>query len=265
MGDPGARHHQRIARPRRHARHEPVRSRRALRARQGQALEQGRAPARARRARGRCAFPISAPAAATAFSGSAGASRRCRRGSATPSSAPPTSSTRWTPASRRSAPTRTNCRWSTPRSPIRRRALRDAPYDVLRDWAQHVWRQSAGRAARLLRHDGVPRTRARLGRGLEGRAAGFQIAARRGARTDRLVARARPRSARKADRALRRDGRRFDRERGAGAARPGQCVDRLGHQSDQRFQGLRAGRRRRRTRARSRWSARSSRPTGGRR
>ena len=126
MGDSGARDHQRTARPRGDAQHEPVRSRRALCPRQGQALEQGRAAAHAGSAKGRCAFRISARAADMAFSGIAGASRRCRRGSATTSSAPPTSSTRWTPASRRSAPTRMNCRWSTPRSPTttRRCAMR---------------------------------------------------------------------------------------------------------------------------------------------
>ena len=49
VGNPGARHHQRIARPRRDAGDEPLRSRRSLRPRQGQAVEQGRAAARARR------------------------------------------------------------------------------------------------------------------------------------------------------------------------------------------------------------------------
>ena len=90
---------------------------------------------RALAAKGRCASPISARAAVTASSGSAGASRRCRRAWATISSAPRTSSTRWTPASRRSAPTPTNCRWSTRRSPTTTRRCATAPYDVLRDWS----------------------------------------------------------------------------------------------------------------------------------
>ena len=198
VGDPRARDHQRTARARRDARHEPLRSRRALRPRQGQAVEQGRAAARARRAKGRCGSPISAPAAATAFCGSAGASRRCRRASATVSSAPPTSSTRWTPASRRSAPTRTNCRWSTPRSPTTTRRCARRPITVLRDWARMyggnllvVLPDCFGTTAFLAR-------RAGLGGGLEGRAARLQGADRRRARTDRLVAATRPRPAREA-------------------------------------------------------------------
>ena len=53
VGDPGACDHQRTEGPRRDARHEPVRSRRALRAREGKAVVEGRAAAhsRARRAR----------------------------------------------------------------------------------------------------------------------------------------------------------------------------------------------------------------------
>jgi len=73
-------------------------------------------------ARARSRFPTSAPGGGTAFSGNAGASRPCRKGSATTSSARPTSSTRWTPASRRSGPTPTSCRWSTPRSPATTRS-----------------------------------------------------------------------------------------------------------------------------------------------
>ena len=128
-----------------------------------------------------------------------------------------------------------------------------------------VRRQPARRAARLLRHHLVPRARARLGRRLEGRAAGFEIAARRRARTDRVVARARPRSPRKADRAVGRDGRRFHREppRARCAAR-----------SISRSAGAptspttsRAARRPGSTAnsPRSRWSAKWSRRTGGRR
>ena len=93
----------------------PLRARRALCARQGQAVDQGRAAAQARRV---CGCRTSAPAAATAFCGSAGASRRSRKASAPPSPAPPTCCWRWTTISKRSAPMRMNCRWSPQRSPM---------------------------------------------------------------------------------------------------------------------------------------------------
>ena len=75
-------------------------------------------------------------------------------------------------------------------------ALHDAPYEVLRDWARMYGGNLLGGSARLLRHHGVSRTGARLGRGLEGRAPGFEGARRRGARADRLVEAPRARSPR---------------------------------------------------------------------
>ena len=71
-------------------------------------------------------------------------------------------------------------------------AMRQAPYEVLRDWA----RMYGGNLLIVLPDcfgiDRLPRARARLGRGLEGRAPGFEGAARRPrAGTDRLVAAAR--------------------------------------------------------------------------
>ena len=69
-----------------------------------------------------------------------------------------------------------------PRSPTTTTALRDAPYDVLRDWARMydgnllvVLPDCFGTTAFL-------EQRARLGRRLEGRAARFQGADRRRAR-----------------------------------------------------------------------------------
>ena len=171
VGDPGAGDHQRTARARRDARHEPLRSRRALRPRQGQAVEQGRASARARRRgaaegfRFRHAPPPWLSVAALVRRGAAG------RASATISSAPRTSSTRWTPASRRSAPTPTNCRWSTPRSPTTTRRCAQAPYEVLRDWARMYGGNLLVVLPDCFGSTDVPGARARLGRGLEGRAA----------------------------------------------------------------------------------------------
>ena len=93
-------------------------------------------------------------------------------------------------------------------------ALRDAPYKVLRDWAQMyggnllvVLPDCFGTTAFL-------RSAPDWVGGLEGRAARFQIAARA---ARELIAwwRERGRDPReKLDRAVRRDGRRFDRERG---------------------------------------------------
>ena len=65
-----------------------------------------------------CGSPISARAAAMAFSGSAGASRRSRKASARPSPAPPTCCSRWTMISKPSAPTPMSCRWWPRRSPM---------------------------------------------------------------------------------------------------------------------------------------------------
>ncbi len=147
----------------------------------------------------------------------------------------------------------------------RRRGLREAPYAVLRDWATMyggnllvVLPDCFGTTAFL-------------------RDAPDWVADWKGARPDskppleasrELIAwwKARGRDPHgEADRALRRDGRRVDRGSGAGAARRGQPVVRLGHQPDQRFPS--AARRRGRTVSsrRSRSSARSSRPTDGRR
>ena len=65
--------------------------------------------------------------------------------------------------------------------------LREAPYRVLEDWQRYLWRQSAGRAARRVRHRGVPARCARLGGGLD-RLSPRQRAADRRRRTDhRLV------------------------------------------------------------------------------
>ena len=107
-------------------------------------------------------------------------------------------------------------------------ALREAPYEVLKDWAKMY-----GGNLLVVLPDCFGTTSfldqcARLGGGLEGRAAGLEAADRRGAGADRLVEGARPRPAGKARRALRRDGRRFDRRGGARAARPGQRVDSAG-------------------------------------
>ena len=133
---PGARHHQRTALARGDAMHEPVRPRRALCPRQGQAVEQGRTPARARGAKARCASPISARAAATAFCGSDGASRRCRKGSAR--SFIGTSNVKHAMDTGLEA-IGTNAH----ELPMvyaaladNDEALRDAPYEVLRDWAR---------------------------------------------------------------------------------------------------------------------------------
>ena len=132
---------------------------------------QGRAAARPRAAKGRCAFPISAPAGGTAFSGSAGASRRCRRASAT--SFIGTSNVKHAMDTGLEA-IGTNAH----ELPMVYAALaddddalRDAPYEVLRDWATMyggnllvVLPDCFGTTAFL-------EQRARLGRRLEGRAA----------------------------------------------------------------------------------------------
>jgi nicotinate phosphoribosyltransferase len=81
-----------------------------------------------------CASPISAPAAAIPSSGRTGPCRPCRRGWATPSPAPPTASSPRTAIWRPSAPTPTNCPWSTPPWPKPTPDLARAPYDVLSDW-----------------------------------------------------------------------------------------------------------------------------------
>ena len=123
--------------------------------------------------------------------------------------------------------------------------LRAAPYQVLEGLGADVRRQSAGRSARLLRHDVVSARCARLGRRLEGRPARLQAADRGRARAHRLVEGEGTRSARQAHRVVRRDGHRLDRSFRPGAARRGQSVVRLGHQPHQRLPRLRAGRSRR--------------------
>ena len=90
-------------------------------------------------------------------------------------------------------------------------ALFEAPYKVLKDWAKMY-----GGNLLVVLPDCFGTTSflepcARLGGGLEGRAAGFEAAGRRRAGADRLVEGARPRSAGEARRPVRRDGRRFDR------------------------------------------------------
>ena len=60
------------------------------------------------------ASPISARGGGIPFCGRTGACRPCARGWAIASSAPPTASSPRTAISRRSAPTRMNCRWSMP-------------------------------------------------------------------------------------------------------------------------------------------------------
>ena len=74
------------------------------------------------------------------------------------------------------------CRGRRRRRGVARGALQGAE-----GLGEDVRRQSPGRAARLLRHHRVPPQRAGLGRGLEGRAAGFEAADRRRARAHRLV------------------------------------------------------------------------------
>ncbi len=117
-----------------------------------------------------------------------------------------------------------------------RRALRDAPYDVLRDWSQIyggnllvVLPDCFGTTAFLEQ-------------------APDWVADWKGARPDskppiagarELIAwwkRARTRSARKADRALRRAWTSIRSRQRCAAARADQCLDRLRHQFDQRFQ-----------------------------
>ena len=120
-------------------------------------------------------------------------------------------------------------------------ALFEAPYQVLKDWAKMyggnllvVLPDCFGTTAFL---EKCPR----LGGGLEGGSARFEVADRGGAGAHRLVEGSRPRSEGEACRAVRRDGHRFDRRRGARAPGPGQCVDWLGHQFDQRLCRLRPG------------------------
>ena len=81
-----------------------------------------------------------------------------------PSSAPRTASSRCGARSRRSAPTRTNCRWSTRRSPTATRSCARAPYAVLADWQQDYEGNLLRHPARHLRHHELPQARARLGR-----------------------------------------------------------------------------------------------------
>ena len=80
VGDSGAGHPQRVALAPGDEGARPFRPRRALCPRQGQAVGQGRAAAQAATA---CGFPTSARGGATASCGSAGASRRSRKASAT--------------------------------------------------------------------------------------------------------------------------------------------------------------------------------------
>ena len=205
VGNSRARHHQRTTRAGGDARHEPVRSRRALCARQGQALEQGRTPARPRgrrpaaRLRLRHAPPPRISLAALVRRGAAGRARRQFH--------------RHVQHQARDGHRPRGDRHQRPRiADGLRRARRErfgAARRALRGVARlgaDVWRQSLGGSARLLRHHGVSRTGARLGRGLEGRAPGFEGARRRGARVDRLVEAPRARSPRQTDGALRRDG-----------------------------------------------------------
>ena len=107
-----------------------------------------------------------------------------------------------------------------------------------------LWRQPADRAARRLRHRGLPARCARLGRRLD-RLPARQRAADRGRREDhRLVAREGRRSAEEAADLFRRARCRHDRGDLSPFPRQGAHGLRLGHQPDQRFRGLRAGARR---------------------
>ena len=114
VGDSGARHSQRVALAPGDERTGPICPRCALCPRQGQAVDQGRAPAQTGRT---CVFPISGRGGATAFCGSAGASRPSRKASGRPSPAPRMCCWRWTTIWKRSAPMRMNCRWSPRRWP----------------------------------------------------------------------------------------------------------------------------------------------------
>ena len=127
-----------------------------------------------------------------------------------------------------------------------------------------LWRQSADRAARRLRHRRVPARRAGLGRRLD-RLPARQRAADRGRREDhRLVAREGQGPAEEAADLLRRARRRDDRGDLPAFPRQGAHGLRLGHQPHQRFRGLRADRDQPGS-TRSRWSARSPRPMAARR
>ena len=119
--------------------------------------------------------------------------------------------------------------------------LREAPYKVLKDWAKMyggnllvVLPDCFGTTSFL---QNAPDWVADW----KGARPEFEAADRGRARAHRLVEETRPGSEGKADRAVRRDGHRFDRGIGARAARAGQPVVRLGHQSDQRLRRLRAG------------------------
>ena len=118
-------------------------------------------------------------------------------------------------------------------------AMRQAPYEVLRDWARMyggnlliVLPDCFGSTDFLARAPDWVADWKRRPPGFEGAAGG-------GARVYRLVAQARGRSAREAACPFRRDGYRHDRNRRQGAARPPRRLDRLGIQPHQPLQGLR--------------------------
>jgi nicotinic acid phosphoribosyltransferase len=138
------------------------------------------------------------------------ACRPCRRVWATPSPAPPTASSPRTATWRPSAPTPTNCPWSTPRSP-RPTKTSPAPPMTCCGLARGAFRQPAHHPARHLRHEGLPRKRARLADGWTGIRIDSGDPAQRGGDRHRLVEIPRRGPAREAGDLLRRAGRRQDR------------------------------------------------------
>ena len=135
LGNPRPRRPDGTARPRGPRQNGPVRAASPLRPRQNQTSGKRSKP---------CALsptsksPTSARGAGIPTSGKTGACKPCPRASATNSPAPPTASSPKAATSQPSAPTPTNCPWSTAALAKTDDELRRAPYDVLADWqAEH--------------------------------------------------------------------------------------------------------------------------------
>ena len=120
--------------------------------------------------------------------------------------------------------------------------LRAAPYEVLEDWAQMYGGNLLVVLPDCFGTTSFLRNAPDWVADWKGARPELEAADRGLARTHRLVEEARARSAREAYRVVRRDGRRLDRRVCPCAARAGQPVIRLGHQPDQRFCRMRAGR-----------------------
>ncbi len=163
VGDPGPRHHQRVALARRAEGARPVPARCRLRPRQGQAVEQGRAPARPARPAHlglRHAPPSQLPVAALVRRGSEGGPGRRLHGHQQRLA-------RHGQRPRGARHQRPRAADGAGRAGEGRRSPAPRALPGAGRLAEILWRQPAHRAAGHVRHGAVPARRARLGGGLD--------------------------------------------------------------------------------------------------